>query len=154
MKFKLLMLLSVVLLQFNVHAQSNTRVKQYNLSKNNLAIQGYDPIAYFTQNKAVKGNKDYAVNADGIIYYLSSVENKQLFLKDFKKYEPQYGGWCAYAMGATHEKVDVDPETFKIKDGKLFLYYNSWGNNTLKKWDKDETNLYQQADKNWTSIFK
>ena len=148
------MLLSVVLLQFNVHAQSNTRVKQYNLSKNNLAIQGYDPIAYFTQNKAVKGNKDYAVNADGIIYYLSSVENKQLFLKDFKKYEPQYGGWCAYAMGATHEKVDVDPETFKIKDGKLFLYYNSWGNNTLKKWDKDEANLYQQADKNWTSIFK
>lgn len=143
----------IFLLVFNIaYSQTNLRVKHFNLEKG-IAIQGYDPVAYFTQNKAVKGSKKIAVIAEGITYYFSTVDNKELFKKDFKQYEPQYGGWCAYAMGATNEKVEIDPETFKITDGKLFLFYHSWGNNTLPKWNKDENNLHVKADKNWSELY-
>jgi len=111
-------------------------------------------VAYFTEHKAVKGKKQYAVDAEGVTYYLSSQANKDLFLKGYKTYEPQYGGWCAYAMGSTGEKVEVDPETFKITDGKLFLFYHTWTNNTLPKWEKDERDLKTRADKNWETIVK
>ena len=150
---KLLLILLVIIISFEmVNAQSALRTKQFNIEKG-IAIQGYDPVAYFTQNKAVKGNKQMAAVADGVTYYFSSAANKELFLKNYSKYEPQYGGWCAYAMGSTNEKVEIDPETFKIKDGKLFLFYHSWANNTLNKWNKDETSLHSKADKNWNVIF-
>jgi YHS domain-containing protein len=135
-----------------INAQSALRIKDFNLEKG-VAIQGYDPVAYFTQNKAVKGNKQFSVSAEGVIYYLSSAGNKDLFLKDYKKYEPQYGGWCAYAMGAANDKVEIDPETFKIVEGKLYLFYHSWTNNTLNKWNKDEASLKAKADKNWIVLF-
>lgn len=135
-----------------VNAQSAIRIKEFNLEKG-VAIQGYDPVAYFLQNKAVKGSKQFAALADGITYNFSSAANKELFVKDYKRYEPQYGGWCAYAMGATNEKVEIDPETFKIVNGKLYLFYHSWVNNTLNKWNKDEANLKAKADKNWMTIF-
>ena len=136
----------------NSNAQAGLRTKEFNLEKG-VAIRGYDPVAYFTQNKAIKGNNQFATLADGITYNFSSAANKDLFIKDYKKYEPQYGGWCAYAMGATNEKVEIDPETFKIVNGKLYLFYHTWVNNTLNKWNKDETNLKAKADKNWVSIF-
>ncbi|MDN3654839.1 YHS domain-containing (seleno)protein [Ferruginibacter paludis] len=134
------------------NAQSSVRAKEFNLEKG-VAIQGYDPVAYFSQDKAVKGNQQFAAVADGVTYHFSSAANKDLFVKDYKKYEPQYGGWCAYAMGAANEKVEVDPETFKIVNGKLYLFYHSWVNNTLNKWNKDEANLKTKADKNWMAIF-
>jgi YHS domain-containing protein len=134
-------------------AQSPLRKKHFNLEKS-AAIQGYDPVAYFTQNKAIKGSKEFSANADGIVYYFSSAANKELFVKDYAKYEPQYGGWCAYAMGATNEKVEIDPETFKIINGKLYLFYHSWVNNTLNKWNKDEANLKTKGDKNWSLLYK
>lgn len=146
---KFLILLSAFIFSVLIaHSQGPVRKQQFNLEKG-LAIQGYDPVAYFTQHKAVKGDKKFAASADGVLYYFSSAGNKELFLKDYKKYEPQYGGWCAYAMGATNEKVEIDPETFKILDGKLYLFYHSWTNNTLPKWNKDENHLKTNADKNW-----
>jgi YHS domain-containing protein len=134
------------------NAQSSARAKEFNLEKG-VAIQGYDPVAYFSQDKAVKGNQQFAAVADGVTYHFSSAANKDLFVRDYKKYEPQYGGWCAYAMGAANEKVEIDPETFKILNGKLYLFYHSWVNNTLNKWNKDEANLKTKADKNWMAIF-
>lgn len=127
---------------------STAQTQHYNIS-NKIAVEGYDVVAYFTQLKAIKGKKENAVVADGITYYFSTIENKELFKKEAKKYLPQYGGWCAYAMGATGEKVEIDPETFKILNGKLYLFYHSWVNNTLTKWNKDESNLKKQADVNW-----
>ena len=76
------------------------------------------------------------------------------FKKDPTKYEPQYGGWCAYAMGAKGEKVEINPETFKIVDGKLYLFYNRFFSNTLTDWNKDEAHLKKQADVNWQKTFK
>jgi YHS domain-containing protein len=143
---------ALFILNSNSFAQQANRVSQFNTEKA-VAIQGYDPVAYFTQKKAVKGKKEIAVSAEGITYHFSTAENKELFKKDYKKYEPQYGGWCAYAMGATAEKVEIDPETFKIVAGKLYLFYHSFINNTLTKWNKDETNLKQKADASWNKFF-
>ena len=71
----------------------------------------------------------------------SSQKNKDTFLKSPASYLPQYGGWCAFAMGDYGEKVEVNPKTFKIVDGKLYLFYNSLLNNTLKSWNKNEKKL-------------
>ncbi|MCU0325471.1 MAG: YHS domain-containing protein [Spirosomaceae bacterium] len=152
MKFRYLIICLFVGLMTQTFAQTAVRTKQFNL-ESGLAIQGYDPVAYFTQNKAVEGNKQFSASYEGATYRFASAANKDLFLKDPKKYEPQYGGWCAYAMGATGEKVEIDPETFKILNGKLYLFYHSWTNNTLLKWNKDEVNLKTKADKSWMTIF-
>lgn len=124
---------------------------QFNL-ENKTAIQGYDPVAYFIQKKAVKGKTSIAANYEGVIYNFSSQSNKDIFLKDPAGYEPQYGGWCAFAMGDSGKKVEINPETFKVMDGKLYLFYNAYFNNTLKSWNKDEINLKKKADNNWKKI--
>lgn len=123
------------------------RQKNFNLEKG-IAIQGYDPVSYFS-NKPVEGSKTYASQYQGVTYFFKNATNLELFKKNPANYEPQYGGWCAYAMGAKGEKVEVDPETFKIIDNKLFLFYNKYFNNTLKSWNKDEAALKNKADANW-----
>jgi YHS domain-containing protein len=146
----------ILVVAINIGASAQTadplRKKHFNL-EGNLAIDGYDPVAYFVQGKAVRGKKELAVSHQGIVYYFSSDANKEEFKKNPAKYEPQYGGWCAYAMGAENEKVSVDPKTFKVANGKLYLFYNKFFNNTLPEWNKDETNLRSKADKNWSVIY-
>ena len=144
--FILLLFLAISIQNF---AQSS---KHYNL-ENGLAIQGFDPVAYFS-NKALKGDKNYSATYRGAIYFFSAKENKESFELNPTKYLPQYGGWCAFAMGDNGKKVEVDPETFKILDGKLYLFYNAFFNNTLKSWNKDEKNLKAIADKKWSYIIK
>ncbi len=153
-------LIPILLICFNaigtvVHAQGDivTRKKHFNLD-NNIAVDGYDPVAYFRNKKPVKGTKNLAYNYQGITYYFSSAENRELFQKNPGEYEPQYGGWCAYAMGNSGEKVSVDPETFKILNGKLYLFYNRFFNNTLKSWNRNEPSLKKSADENWRKIFR
>ncbi len=153
MKRFALLLVIILTTGASIFAQEATRKKQFNLDNKGLAIAGYDPVAYFTQNKAVKGKEEFFAKADGAVYRFSSAANRDLFTKNYKAYEPQYGGWCAFAMGSTGEKVEIDPETFKIVGGKLFLFYHTWVNNTLNKWNKDENNLKSKADKNWTIFF-
>jgi YHS domain-containing protein len=146
---KISLILLVAISSATIFAQTTAKkLKEFNLEKQ-VAIQGYDPVAYFTQKKAVKGKAAVASNYEGITYYFSSQTNKDIFVKSPASYEPQYGGWCAYAMGANAEKVEINPETFKIMDGKLFLFYNAYFNNTLKSWNKDEVNLKKKADSNW-----
>jgi YHS domain-containing protein len=146
---KKIILLVVMLLSLTTFSQTAAkRLKEFNL-ENKVAIQGYDPVAYFTLKKAVKGKAAFATTYDGVIYYFSTQAHKDLFLKNPSSYEPQYGGWCAFAMGDYGEKVEINPETFKIIEGKLYLFYNAFFNNTLKSWNKDETNLKRKADNNW-----
>ncbi|WP_276485539.1 YHS domain-containing (seleno)protein [Paraflavitalea pollutisoli] len=146
----LLALLSITL----VYGQETSqRKQQFNIEKTGLAIEGYDPVAYFTGNKAQEGKKEISMVYEGITYRFASPQNRDLFKANPAKYEPQYGGWCAYAMGAKGEKVEVDPETFKILNGKLYLFYNKFFNNTLKSWNKEENSLQTAADKNWTKYY-
>ena len=134
-------------------AQASKRVQHFNINKSGLAIDGYDPVTYFSAAKAVEGKKEITFTIEGITYRFSTIQNQQAFITDPAKYEPQYGGWCAYAMGSSGEKVSVDPETFKIINGKLYLFYNSFFNNTLKSWNKNETTLKPKADVNWKYFF-
>lgn len=131
-------------------AQSPTvSKKEFNLDASGVAIQGYDPVAYFTSGKPVDGKKEITLQYQGATYWFATAADRDAFKADPRKYEPQYGGWCAYAMGAKGEKVEVDPGTFKIVDGKLYLFYNKFFNNTLKSWNKDENHLKANADRNW-----
>jgi YHS domain-containing protein len=149
---KRIAILLLAFLSATTFAQSGAkRTSTFNLEKK-VAIQGYDPVAYFNQRKAVMGKSTIASSYEGVVYYFSSQANKDAFAKSPVSFEPQYGGWCAYAMGSTGEKVEVDPETFKIVDGKLNLFYNAYFNNTLKSWNKDEVNLKKKADANWKKI--
>jgi YHS domain-containing protein len=91
---------------------------------NNTAIKGYDTVAYFTENKAVKGDEKYAVNYLGADWLFSSEKNKALFETDPKHYAAQYGGWCAYAMAQEGKTAGIDPEAFYIHNNKLYLNYN------------------------------
>jgi YHS domain-containing protein len=129
------------------------RMKQFNLD-DGIAIKGYDPVAYFTVGKAEKGKSAFSSSYHGVNYHFANTANLNSFLSNPEKYEPQYGGWCAYAMGHDGSKVEVDPETFKIIDGKLFLFYNRFFNNTLKTWNQDESKLHARADTNWQKILK
>lgn len=146
---KKILIIVIAFVSITLNAQTAVkRTSEFNLEKK-VAIQGYDPVSYFTQKKAVKGKSSIATTYEGITYNFSSQANKDTFLKNPVNYEPQYGGWCAYAMGASGEKVEIDPDTFKIVDNKLYLFYNAFFNNTLKTWNKDENNLKKKADSSW-----
>lgn len=146
-----ILILFLSLLTTSTFAQANKRTTEFNLVKK-VAIQGYDPVGYFLEKKAIKGKSSLSASFEGVIYYFSTQTNKDLFLKNPSTHEPQYGGWCAFAMGNNNEKVEIDPNTFKIINGKLYLFYNAYFNNTLKSWNKDETNLKKKADANWNKI--
>ena len=139
------------LLPFAAQAQlgEGQRYKHFNQS-GGVAINGYDPVAYFTEGKARKGSSSFQYKHSGVTYRFASQANLDKFKQNPAAYEPQYGGWCAYAMGKTNDKVTIDPGTFKILNGKLYLFYNSWGTNTLTTWNQDENNLKNKADQNWS----
>ncbi|WP_298779692.1 YHS domain-containing (seleno)protein [uncultured Polaribacter sp.] len=121
----------------------------YNTKKGYIA-EGYDVVAYF-KNKAEKGKKEFSTTFDNVKFKFLSKENLAIFKKNPHKYIPQYGGFCAYAIGKTGKKVKINPETFEIRDNKLYLFYNSWGTNTLELWNKEGAEkLKEKADQNWT----
>lgn len=136
------------------YGQSSTLRKKHFNEQNNVAIDGYDPVAYFTQHKAVKGLNTIAITTLGITYYFSSLENKKLFIKNRAKYEPQYGGWCAYAMSTTGTKAKVDPTNFKIIDQKLYLFCDESSKNAISGWKKEEKTVIAKGDKNWSEQYK
>ena len=123
-----------------------------NISKQNVAINGYDVVAYFTEEKAIRGKETYIHTHEGVIYIFCSEMNKKHFAKNPSRYLPQYGGWCAYAMGKEGTKVDINPKTFKLLGGKLYLFYNTPGINTLNSWNEDEVNLKKKADGFWIDV--
>lgn len=134
-----------------LHAQNEqVRSGNFNLKKN-LAIDGYDVVSYF-DHKPQEGKEEILLNYNGVSYRFSTSANREKFKTNPEKYEPAYGGWCAFAMGETGEKVKIDPETYKIINDKLYLFYNFWGTNTLKDWNQNEKKLKDKGDQNWKRI--
>lgn len=132
---------------FSIQAQEI----DYN-TKKGMAAEGYDVVAYFN-NQALEGNKKYTTQQDGVTYLFSSQENLNTFIENPEKYKPQFGGYCAYAVAVKSKKVSIDPETYEIRDGKLYLFYNAWGTNTLELWSAEKpSELKTKADKNWKKI--
>jgi YHS domain-containing protein len=145
---KKIILLLFVTVACSAHAQNE---RFYNVDRSVLAIHGYDPVGY-QEGKAIKGNEKYEVKYQGVVYRFSTVEHLNKFQSDPTRYEPAYGGWCAFAMGSYGEQVKVDPETFKVVNGKTYLFYNFYLKNTLNDWNKDEKNLLRKGDMNWIKI--
>lgn len=140
--------ITIILLVFttSIFAQKNYYTKK------GVVAKGYDVVSYFS-NEAKEGSKDFSTKYDGVSFYFSSKENLETFQKSPKKYVPQYGGFCAYAMGVKGSKVSIDPETFEIRDGKLYLFYNRGKTNTFQLWkDEGAEQLKAKADKNWAKI--
>lgn len=154
MKFLSLLLIMLAGFIVNASAQdltSTERQEHYNIDKKELAIKGYDPVSYFS-GKPTKGSSDINHEYKGVVYRFSNQANLDAFILDPGKYEPMFGGWCAFAMGDRGEKVKVNPKNYKIVDGKLHLFYKGTFINTLPKWNKDEANLKVQAAKHWSEI--
>lgn len=131
----------------------------YNLDKNKLAIEGYDPVAYFPKEdggvgKAVKGSEKLTHTHRGVTYRFASQSNLDTFKKNPNKYEPTYGGWCASAMADGGRKVEIDPKNFKVTDGRLFLFYKSFLQNAIDFWNKDEKGHTAEADGQWKKVAK
>lgn len=119
-----------------------------NIGDNDVAIHGYDPVAYFTANRAVEGSAKYTATHDGAIYRFSSAKNRDLFKSNTDKYAPQFGGYCAMGV-ALNKKLDVDPDAFHIADGKLYLNLNKA---VQKKWFEDVPGNIKTAERIWSGI--
>ena len=123
----------------------------YNLGPDHLALSGYDPVGYLTENKALKGQKTISTSHRGVTYYFASEDHRKAFLQAPDRYLPTYGGWCATAM-AKGEKVEIDPTNFKVTNGRLFLFFKAFYANAIKDWNRDEANQTQRADAHWKEI--
>jgi YHS domain-containing protein len=147
-------LLSYFILVFGVSTgfaqqENATRIRNLN-TENHIALRHFDPVSYF-QKKPQKGTEKIQADYKGITYYFVSDANREEFKKNSAKYEPMYGGWCAYTLATKGERVRIDPTAYKIIDGKLYLFYNFSGDNRLRKWDdhNDQKALKLNANKNW-----
>ena len=150
---KVFLIISALGLAFSIPSDS-VRKKHYNINSSSLACEGYDPVEYRNAKKATEGKSSFAYTWHGIKYYFKNQANQNTFKSNPEIYEPAYGGWCAYAMGNTGEKVSVDPETFKVINGKTYLFYNSFFNNTKDDWNKAENALKTKADAQWKKIIQ
>lgn len=129
-------------------------IKEWDLSKKSLAIDGYDPVAYFPEGgaKPTKGKKSITLTYKGVDYRFATTANREAFKKNPSKYEPAFGGWCAWAM-AKGTKTEINPKTYIIKDNRLYLFYNGLFGNTKDDWENENhETLSNQADAQWKTI--
>ena len=119
-------------------------------ARGNLAIRGYDPVAYFTEGKAVKGDKDFTLGWQGADWRFASAGNRDAFSEDPEKYAPQYGGYCAWAVSRNYT-APTDPDAFTLVNGKLYLNYNK---RVMRQWLEDRDRNIEQADENWPAVLE
>ncbi len=125
-----------------------TQAQQKVFSTSEGAIRGYDPVAYFTESKPVKGQKQFSTEWNGATWYFKSAENRKKFVEAPEKYAPQYGGFCAYGVSRDY-KVKTEPEAWAIYNGKLYLNYDL---DVAKKWASDKDGYIKKADANWVTL--
>lgn len=125
------------------------------IDETGLAIGGYDVVAYFS-GKPTKGVAKIAATHKGVTYQFATTSNRDAFKKNPTKYLPQFDGFCAWGVGAKSAKYPINPETFEIIDGKLYLFFNGPFNgsdfNSLTAWNTDQDNLLKAANANWLTV--
>ncbi|MEM7543511.1 MAG: YHS domain-containing (seleno)protein [Pseudomonadota bacterium] len=144
----MLRLLSLALIV--IAAGGCTSLKYQTFADDGVAINGYDPVAYFNESKPVPGNAKYSYKYKGAPWHFASAENLDLFKSDPEAYAPQYGGYCAYAM-ANGFVVATDPEAWTVRDDKLYLNYSKRVRNT---WLKKPGEYIKKGDANWAKKLK
>ncbi len=128
-------------------AQS-TKKTLLNVNSNNVILDGYDPVAFFTDNKPVLGDTSIKTKFEGAIYYFASKEHLDLFTANPEKYKPQFGGYCAYAV-SLGRTAPIDVKTFSIVDGRLLLQHNQ---RAVNGWNKDVKGNLELADHYWPAV--
>ena len=121
---------------------------EINTDATGLVIRGYDPVAYFTEGRPMPGNPDLSVEYGGGKYLFATTANRDAFKTDPEKYAPQYGGYCAYGV-AVGKKFDIDPSSWRIVDGKLYVNLNPM---ILGKWGADTKGYIKKSEENWPQI--
>jgi len=120
----------------------------FSYKSNGIAIRGFDTVAYFTENKAVKGKRSLSTEWNGATWYFSKQEHLDLFTASPESYAPQYGGYCAYGV-AVDNLVKIEGDLWDIVDGKLYLNYNKkW----QKKWRSDIPGYIKSADAKFAGL--
>jgi YHS domain-containing protein len=114
------------------------------------ALDGHDPVAYFTAGSAVKGSPDLKAEYQGSSFHFASEANRDAFKADPARYAPQYGGFCAFGMARGY-KAKTDPAAFTIVDGKLYLNYNT---DVQARWSAEVPGYIAKADENWPEVAK
>ena len=117
-------------------------------SNSSGAIEGYDPVAYFTEGKPVEGKESITYDWKGATWHFSNEEHKSMFMENPEKYAPEYGGFCAYAV-SQGAKAEIDPAAWHIEGGKLYLNNNK---DIQEKWMENKKELIKEADKNWKEL--
>lgn len=127
------------------------------IDENGLAIGGYDVVAYFTGD-ATPGSATYTIVHEGATYQFSSKSNLETFKTSPDQYLPQFDGYCAWGVAAQDSKFPINPETFDIIDGKLYLFFNGPFKgepfNTLAPWQAETSDLSKQAHAKWPAVKK
>jgi len=158
-KRNIIWLLSILFMVF-VHgswAIATGGAERLNLDKDGLAVKGYDPVSYHSGNPEV-GKKEFSFMLDGATYLFANEKHLETFKASPEIYLPAYGGWCAWAM-LDGEKVGIDPKTYKVINGRTYLFYNSFFVNTKTKWDdraaaESEDTLINHAQLQWEELQK
>ncbi|MFT7472230.1 MAG: hypothetical protein ACI8XU_002127 [Kiritimatiellia bacterium] len=116
----------------------------------NLAIEGYDAVAYFTEQRAIQGNKEHETNYKDANWRFASAANLAAFQADPESYAPQYGGYCAWAV-SQNDTASIDPTQFTVHDGKLYLNYNK---KISARWKADKEAFINDADRYWPQLIQ
>jgi YHS domain-containing protein len=122
------------------------RTSNFNLQKG-VAIKGYDPIAFFNTNKATQANGSITHEYNGVKYFFTSTKNLDQFKSTPSKFEPQYGGWCAFHMSVNGARVEANPQHFTTHNGKLYFFASA---DDKYKWE--EKSMETEGNMNWNSI--
>ncbi len=145
MKFKISSMFTAMVLGL---AMLSTAAFAADVRNSTPGISGYDPVAYFTDGKPMKGSGYHVAEFEGVTYAFSSKENKQTFEANPEKYIPAYGGYCAYGV-AVGKKFVSDPEAWKIVDGTLYLNLDK---DIQNKWLEDVPGFIKKSEANWKEI--
>lgn len=111
-------------------------------------MSGYDPVAYFTDGKAVRGSGYHVTVLEGVTYAFATAEHRTMFEANPQNYLPAYGGYCAYGLGVG-KKFVADPEVWKIVDGTLYLNLDK---SIQQKWEQDIPGYIKKGDTNWMTM--
>ena len=117
-------------------------------AKSGIAINGYDPVAYFNDGRPLKGSDKFQYSYQGAKFSFASAENRDKFAGSPDKYAPQFGGYCAWAVSQGYT-APTDPNAWKVVDGKLYLNYSR---DVQKKWESDQDNLIRKGQANWPTL--
>jgi YHS domain-containing protein len=133
-------------------ADAQSKNKNFNpvFSTSEGAIRGYDPVAYFTDGKPLKGQKDITYDWGGGTWHFASTAHRDSFQLAPEKYTPEYGGYCAYGWSRGYP-AEIDPKAWTIVDDKLYLNYDA---GVKADWDKKQPEYIKKADANWTEALR